>query len=132
VKKILISESQLNYTIQKLYTTKFTYGVRTERCATYLISFILYHIARLFLHPSSVFIRIYRIFWTICISYVVSPMKSTKCKFANLVVSRKIVSRLTNLEGLTRMEQGDPDNSNESFANSHSAKKSIPDLEFSR
>lgn len=36
----------------------------------------------------------------------VSPMKSTKCKFANLVVSRKIASWLTNLEGLTRMEQG--------------------------
>jgi len=34
---------------------KFTYDVRTKRCATYLILFILYHITRLFLHPSSVF-----------------------------------------------------------------------------
>lgn len=48
----------------------------------------------------------------------VSPMKSTKCKFANLVVSRKIASRPTNLEGLTRIEQGNPDSSNRSFASS--------------
>lgn len=41
----------------------------------------------------------------------VSPVKSTKCKFANLIVSRKIASRPTNLVGLTRTKQGNPDSS---------------------
>lgn len=39
----------------------------------------------------------------------VSSVKSAKCRFANLVVSRKIAPRPTNLEGLTHTEQGNPD-----------------------
>lgn len=41
----------------------------------------------------------------------VSLVKSTKCKFANLIVSRKIASRPTNLVGLTRTEKGNSDSS---------------------